>query len=604
MVAECRRQLEKAGSFSHLKSSELEHDLRRYEGFLQMLVSFESDEQLVRLGQTEEAVGMLTAQVLALARFRRSNFTGLWRQLVRIKTHCACHFDMLLDDLAASPLFLESTLETLQLSRISQLFSALQSAYAGNNSGGAAGLGSRNVFDPAAFPALALWRGWVDPSYAAEVHRQICARMSVLCTPAAVLPSSGPDSVHSQCTPPSPPQTHKSSSSSSGILRAHSSSMARLSIDEGCGIFTAYLDNSETMINYQAGMSADASSRDSFSLWWPAADSSDKPLSTVRISHDMFSGPWFAAGHHRSELQLMPNHVIPFLQSELNLNKLAHISQEPAHYRPESPDTEADTKDKDKVLRRERLRCAQKMQRQIIMQDLKPTLLVSEHRIEYHDPETPTMRVVLRTNVQTLHTSPSANMVWLGQALDGRDKGLHNGLKSSFDSDLAFDIIEVYLGSKDAQMPSWLAHLFLDSGLVHPVLDFDMYLHATADGCAHRLEELPYWLVDSQRKSFLYSRQQQQLGQSRHVEIPVDLCSPTETTLLLPRSPTLAVRTRIHRHSHGYSLRYCLTVALFVATVLSIASTVWPSHDHILGFVVEFVDLLLQWLSRLFHFIF
>ncbi|KAJ1813907.1 hypothetical protein LPJ75_002990, partial [Coemansia sp. RSA 2598] len=496
MAAECRRQLDKAGSFLHLKGSELEHDLRRHEGFLQTLVSLDGDEQLVGLGQAEEAVGTLTAQVLALARFRRSNFSGFWHQLARLKTHCSRHFDALLDDLAASPLFTESALETLQLFRISQLYSALQSAYA---AGGGADAGTGNTYEPAAFPALALWRGWVDPLYAAEVHRQICARMSVKCTSAAAAaPPSGPDfpsnhmhtdPVHSPCTPPSPPQTHKSSSSSSSSSLSQTRSRRKvLSIDEGCGVFTVYLDNSQTMEKYRAGMSTDASARDSLSLWWPA-DVCDASLS-VRISHDVYSGPWFAAGHQRSELQMMPDHVIPFLQSELNLNKLAQRPDQPSQYRPGSPDAEVEAK----ALRRERLRCAQKMQKQIIMQDLKPLLLVSEHRTEYYDPDNPGVRVVLRTDVQTLHNPPSANMAWLKQVLDGRDQASSRSPKSSFNTDLAFDVIEVHLGPDNAQMPSWLAHLFFDSGLVHPVLDFDMYLHAAADGCTRQLKELPYWL--------------------------------------------------------------------------------------------------------------
>ncbi|KAJ2635656.1 hypothetical protein GGF40_003472 [Coemansia sp. RSA 1286] len=593
MVTECRRQLEKAGSFLHLKGSELEHDLRRYEGFLQMLASLDGDEQLVGLGQVEEAVGTLTAQVLALARFRKSNFTGFWRQLARAKAHCTLHFDALLEDLAASPLFAESTLETLQLFRISQLYCALQSAYSGSSG---AGLGSADVYEPAAFPALGLWRGWVDPSYTAEVHRRICARMSVVCTPAAAVLPSGPgfsdghadtDHIHgSQCIPPSPPQTHKSSSPASSISQTHPPKAP--SIAEGCSVFTAYLDNSETMAKYRAGMSTDASARDSLSLWWPV--NSCGASSAVHISHDVYSGPWFAAGHRRSELQLMPDHVIPFLQSELNLNRLAHFPHEPRQYRPGSPDTETESK----VLRRERLRCAQKLQKQIIMEDLKPLLLVSEHRIEYYDPESPSVRVVLRRNVQTLHKPPSANMAWLKQAFEGQPQDPHK-LKDGFDRDLAFDIVEVDLGPNNAQMPSWLAHLFFDSALVHPVLDFDVYLHGAAESCAHRVEELPYWIVDSQRKSFVYSQQ-------RHVEISMDMQSPSETTLLLPRSPALTVCARIRQHSHGYSLRYCLTMALFIATVLSIAFTAWPSHDRILGFVLELADLIVQWISRLLHF--
>ncbi|KAJ2466776.1 hypothetical protein EV174_006486, partial [Coemansia sp. RSA 2320] len=97
------------------------------------------------------------SQALALARFRRSNFTALWKQLARLRGHCQRHFDDLIDRTYASALFSESSLETHYLFRISQLYNIIQIEQASCRGDVA---GSATPARMLSFPALAVWRGW------------------------------------------------------------------------------------------------------------------------------------------------------------------------------------------------------------------------------------------------------------------------------------------------------------------------------------------------------------------------------------------------------------------------------------------------------------
>ncbi|KAJ2486879.1 hypothetical protein IWW37_005449, partial [Coemansia sp. RSA 2050] len=245
-----------------MKSNELEHSIRACEHYIQALaLSSDCDERLVGLGQTEEAVGAAMSQVLALARFRRSNFTALWRQLVRLRSHCRLHFDELIDKVYASALFGESSLETHQLFRISQLFNDIQAGHAACS--GSAGSCSASSPTSAAFPTLVLWRGWVEHTSVQNLHSELCKVLSVS-SPA--FPSDVGSIVHgdlegvpnlrlepygalNDMAPPSPPQTHKSSSASLFSAATH---------PRGCPTYTMYLDNAATLGNYQAGLSTDA----------------------------------------------------------------------------------------------------------------------------------------------------------------------------------------------------------------------------------------------------------------------------------------------------------------------------------------------------------
>ncbi|KAJ1746138.1 hypothetical protein LPJ58_005818, partial [Coemansia sp. RSA 1591] len=299
---------------------------------MQTITELSADEQLIRLGQIEEAIGATMGQVLALGRFRRSNFTGLWRQLWRVREHCIVHFDELVELLAASPLFGESSLETHQLFRVSQVFGSIQSCYTGTTAP-----------HLAMFPALKLWRGWVDPARVRKVLRLLRRR---LVRPNADVPPVGlahgalsqygsfptvnPVGHTSRshiCTvvpPPSPPHTHKSTSpqrtyqSSSSHTSPTPSAKQSSSIDNSSNVCTVYLDT-PTLARYHAGLATEASTCNAFSLAWEASNAD----SSVRISHDTLHGPWFADRRCASAVTLQPHQLLPFLQNELNLNKLA-----------------------------------------------------------------------------------------------------------------------------------------------------------------------------------------------------------------------------------------------------------------------------------------
>ncbi|KAJ2373655.1 hypothetical protein GGI05_007431, partial [Coemansia sp. RSA 2603] len=356
------------------------------------------------------------------------------------------------------------------------------------------------------FPSLACWRGWVDPKCFANVHRLICARMSVVCAPLADMRDVSrkgdayehSESIQRQCTPPSPAQTHKSSTSSLAQQGSRASwthsDRSSSSTDVGNDILCMYLDNG-TLNKYHAGLATEASTRSTLSLTWAA--NSNQPDFPVYMCHNVYSGPWFASRQESSQVALMPDHVLPFLHSEMNLNKLPFAAHNPDHYRPESPDTETESK----AQRREKLRNAQKIQKQIIMENLKPTMAALERRIEYYDPTSPGLRIVMHRNVQLLQSDFNSNFRWLKHALGTEDRPS----LGSFDYHLPFDTIEVHLGSDNAEMPDWLARLFFESKLVHAVLDFDIYIHGIASLNANKVSEVPYWVVDCSRKSYARS---------------------------------------------------------------------------------------------------
>ncbi|KAJ2750630.1 vacuolar transporter chaperone [Coemansia pectinata] len=475
-----------ASLFVHMKSSELGHSIRACEHYIRALASsFDYDERLVGLGQTEEAIGAAMSQVLALTRFRRSNFTALWRQLARLRSHCHLHFDELIDKVYASALFSESSLETHHLFRISQLYNDIQAGHAASN--GSASSGSALTPAPAAFPTLVLWRGWVEHTSVEKLHSKLCNMLSVSC---AALTSDVGGVVHgtSGCmsnlrldsygtlndmAPPSPPQTHKSSSASSSSAAVH---------PRGRPTYTMYLDNVATFSNYQTGLSTDASRRDSLSICWQKPAIGDDDKAVVHVCHDEYSGPWFAAQHNTTSLSLDSDHVLPFLHSELNLNKLTHSPRIQRECQSEIQDDEAMFR----MLKREQLRTAQKIQKRIIMEALAPVLMAAEDRVEYVHEENRTLRVVLRRNVRLLYKDCASDIDFCGA--NGHVCGWVEQLFGDEHADstmptetLGFDLLEVHFGQASGfQPPDWLAELFFDSALVRPILDFDLYLHGIA----------------------------------------------------------------------------------------------------------------------------
>ncbi|KAJ1890481.1 vacuolar transporter chaperone [Kickxella alabastrina] len=609
MVLAFQQELEKVSSFLHLKSSELEYRIRTSETVLQEISMLDGGEQLVGLSQTEEALGAAMGQLLALARFRRSNFNGFWRQLSRLQAHCHWHYSDVLERLSSSSLFGESLLDTQQLFRVSQLYAQTQGAFIN----GAAGIGSLPVF-----PGLNHWRGWVDPAVSAKVRRILHTKLSVASSPEIKMQDAGHNSDNAiyvrsqqgmgqeqeqdqrqlvQLMLQSPPQTHTPSTNNSVSPSGSFCSVRSARAGAESCVLTVYLDG-DAMPKYHAGMPAEAPSRDSLSLWWHA-DKEHRPAfeSTVHMCHDVHRGPWFAAAHEKLQVDLEPRYVLPFLHSELNLSKLPLMAPKYYQYNPESS---SDDEAEHAVQRREQFQRVQKMQKHIILEDLKPTLMVSEQRTEYWDLEDPHIRIVLRTNVRLAHSDAGTSMQWLEKTLDAANTGAHTDI---FGENVPFDIIEVHMDSTTAQqMPDWLAHLFFDSSLVHPVLDFDMYVHGIATLCADRTDYLPYWMVDYCCKAYVCRMSAQPLHpvQTHHTETEylrdIESQYPTETTLLIP---SLAPPTARCQGCTGSPLRYYLTVALLSATVFSVALSIWPYHSQIVVILEELADLIAQWVSRL-----
>ncbi|KAJ1793510.1 vacuolar transporter chaperone [Coemansia sp. RSA 2167] len=630
MVLACQRELEKVSSFLHLKGSESEHAIQACEHHMQTITELSADEQLIRLGQIEEAIGATMGQVLALGRFRRSNFTGLWRQLWRVREHCIVHFDELVELLAASPLFGESSLETHQLFRVSQVFGSIQSCYTGTTAP-----------HLAMFPALKLWRGWVDPARVRKVLRLLRRR---LVRPNADVPPVGlahgalsqygsfptvnPVGHTSRshiCTlvpPPSPPHTHKSTSpqrtyqSSSSHTSPTPSAKQSSSIDNSSNVCTVYLDT-PTLARYHAGLATEASTCNAFSLAWEASNAD----SSVRISHDTLHGPWFADRRCASAVTLQPHQLLPFLQNELNLNKLAPSQSLP--HLPLSPGSDSEHR----MRQRDLQRSAQKIQRQIILDDLRPVVLSNEERFEFVDPLAPGLRVVLRTHIRLAYRGRMAECTEAGGQC-WLQNVLYNGFESvdaqTETEQLPFGLIEVHLDdAHEQQMPDWLAQLFFESAHIHPVLDFDLYLHAVATLRTRHVTGLPYWMADCYRGPFARSESNpldlsprsdpstrvspaccHHSPEHSPIDIPHvlparSLSHAAESTHLLPSPVSRSRQFSPVPHLSSLTPRYCMTLVLAVAMGFSIAISIWPHHHQITQIIVELVDLIVQWVGQL-----
>ncbi|KAJ1990339.1 hypothetical protein GGI25_005312 [Coemansia spiralis] len=634
MSLTCQRELEKVSAFLHMKGSELEHSIRACEHYVQTMASLELDEQFVGLGQTEEAVGAAMSQVLAMARFRRSNFTAFWRQLDRLQTHCPWHYSELLDRVALSPLFTESSLETQQFFRASQLYSAVQSAYTA-----ASGLQTEGPQHQqlllSGFPGLRIWRGWIDHACVGKVHNLLSSRLSVESNFSKVKPSSTlistavvsgeVDAQLEQRTPPSPPQTHKSLSSSSLSSTASSPSTMRTKSKR---VFTAFLDNERSLSKYHLGLNTDAFTRDLVSLTWLAGDGNQNAY----ISDDKFSGPWFAASHDASMAMLKTQQILPFLHGELNLNKLVPPVLPPpspllAHVPPpylnqqstaglNSPDS--GNTEYHRTMRREQLRSAQKIQKKIIMEDLKPLVLTTEDRIVYTDTSSPgSVRIVLRRNVnfyykdkmagsslQGLNTAASSEC-WLASVIKYGTPPTSTDYEDTV-GELPFDLIEIYLG--EGSMPEWLSQLFFDCALVHPVLDFDVYIHSIAALRMRKVEILPYWMVDYSRGNLCNPSDHSFIDMSATLQPELQQTTPScpcESTHLLHNPASSGYRSRDinyrGRSNCISSIRTSASVILMIAVIVSVVLSIWPYHQQIANLLVEFSDLVAQWIARLLH---
>ncbi|KAJ1873335.1 vacuolar transporter chaperone [Coemansia sp. RSA 990] len=610
IVLACQKELEKVSSFLHMKGSEIEHNIQACEHHIQSMSLQSPDEQLIHLGQIEETIGATMGQVLALARFRRSNFTGLWRQFCRVEPHCTHHFHELVESLATSPLFNESSLETHQMFRISQVFSSIQSCY---SAGGVSAAGR-----PSMFPALALWRGWIDPARVRKVLRLLRKRLTETCTDTQAPAHSSPmhaslppnstfaapsRSKHLQCAlpSPSPPNTFHSSahiSPTSSASQLHTNNAPNV----GNNVYTLHLDN-PALARYHASLLAESSTCNSFLLSWADGDNA------VRMSHSTLQGPWLADHHCLSEITLAPHQLLPFLQNDLNLNKLA-LSQSLPHL-PLSPESDSDHR----VRQRDIQRSAQKIQKRLILENLKPLVLTNENRYEFTDPHVPGFRVVVRTNVtfayndrMTEYTPDAASKTWLQNVL-------YNGLDADRASmkQLPFSLIEIHLGSEQSQMPDWLAHLFFDTRSVHPVLDFDLYVHAIATLRMDRVSDIPYWVVDCCRYPFALPDSSPCSSPTTHVSristirsaahSPIDIpASPAavqlagESTPLLPISVSRSISATTQQPQN---IRYHLSAILATATVLSLVVCVWPHHEQIARIVVEIINLIAEWVGRM-----
>ncbi|KAJ2765157.1 hypothetical protein IWQ56_004212, partial [Coemansia nantahalensis] len=495
------------GSLLHVKCRQSEQSIAACEIQVHAAAGLADGERMVRLGQAEDAAGAAMAMAQALASFRRASFTGLWRQLGRLRAHCPAHFAVLAGALAASPLFGESSHEPHQLLRVSQAYAAIHACYAGC------------AAPPPAHAALRLWRGWVDASCLPKVHAALRE--------------------HLHCGPPG----HKLPPSPTRSLHG-----AR-----GRTVCTAFLDSAD-LARYHAGLSASPASCDALSLWW-ATDDDDDDEAAVHVAHDVSSGPWLADQRRVSAATLAPHQLLPFLHSELNLGKLGSAGSPLGMALPRTPESDTESR-----LQR---RSAQKIQRKMIMERLRPLVLASEERFDYTDPATPGLRVSIRAHIRLAYDDSMADPTAAADGGGGQcllKDVLEHGpaaLDSCADTTAPpFAVIEVHLGDGDDQMPGWLAQMFFEGALVHPVLDFDIYLHAIATLCPQRASGLPYWLVDCSQ-------------------------SPFDTP---PASP---------------ALRRILTAALATAVAVSILLTIWPCHQQIARIVVEMADVLAEWVGRL-----
>ncbi|KAJ1949461.1 hypothetical protein EC988_004760, partial [Linderina pennispora] len=495
LVREYSTELERIGSFVHLKGAELEAGVQTCAQYLGSLNAMDYGEQLVYLGQAEETVGAAMAQTLALARLRRANFSALYRILDKLRHVCPVHHAELLDALAASPLFGESSLETQLMFRISQIYDVVQGAYEG-------GVQDQCLGRLQAFPNLALWRGWVDPRNASRVHRRLCAKLTRVPPPDRARQGQPKEDLSPRMDPPpSPPQTNPSVATQSPVPCA-------IQIDDAHeGRATLYFDTKD-MGSYCGGLSPETADRETLELFW-----SEQDAQIVTIEQHACSGPWQSTRTPKASALLESRFVVPFLNSEFNFDNL---------HTPAVAETET------KAQQRQRIIEAQRIQRSIIMNDLKPLLLASEERTEYVDLEHPGVRVVLRRNVTIAHDSQMADSSWLEAALRAHPTGRSESLP--------FALFELHLDGH-AELPAWLGQMFFESSLVRPVLDFDLYLHGIALLRGDLVDDLPYWLVDYHRdllhpKSTVPSLRTTSSQSTKSVAIDVPQL-PTETTELL-----------------------------------------------------------------------
>ncbi|KAJ2020475.1 hypothetical protein IWW57_005003, partial [Coemansia sp. S610] len=374
--------------------------------------------------------------------------------------------------------------------------------------------------------------------------------------------------------PPSPPQTHRSSSESLFSATAH---------PRGRPTYTVYLDNVATLSNYQVGLSTDASQRDSLSLSWQRPAIGDSERAAIYVCQDEYSGPWFAAQHCSTSLVLDPDHVLPFLNSELNLNRLTRSPSDQDRSR-HLPCTQEDGETL-RALKREQMRSAQKIQKKIIMGGLAPVLVAAEDRVEYVYEEDPALRVVLRRNVRMMYKDCASDSGfscangkvcdWIEKLVDDDD---HTDSTLSAEA-LGFDLLEVHFGhAGGSQPPDWLARLFFDSALVRPILDFDLYLHGIATLRPDSATDFPYWLVDCSWKHLETAQpphcpsraESMDLAADSVVDIPADYSSETTHLLHISASPSQLRRDGLRpRTRSSSSRRYRSMLAmLLLATVV------------------------------------
>ncbi|KAJ2685301.1 Phosphate metabolism transcription protein, partial [Coemansia spiralis] len=310
--------------------------------------------------------------------------------------------------------------------------------------------------------------------------------------------------------------------------------------------------------------------------------------------------------------------LLPFLHGELNLNKLDPVGSPLVPALPHSPESDAEQRSQ----RREQRRSAQKIQRKMIMERLRPLVLASEDRFDYTDPAAPGLRVSLRTQIRLAYDDGMADAAPAGAGEPCLLKSvLEHGpmvLDGCANAEaLPFAVIEVHLGDGEDQMPGWLAQVFFESALVHPVLDFDLYLHAIATFCPQHATGLPYWLVDCCRLPFATPPGSPVTAIASLCPSPAAVtCSPTPNYSMVdiplrpsaasapPSPPTEASQLLPAHHASAPGpspgeLRRTLSAALAAAVIVSVALTVWPCHQDVARIVVEMADLLAQWVGRL-----
>ncbi|KAJ1957421.1 Phosphate metabolism transcription protein [Dipsacomyces acuminosporus] len=371
---------------------------------------------------------------------------------------------------------------------------------------------------------------------------------------------------------------------------------------------TVYFDDS-AMTKYQSGLSVESPTKESLQLW-----RSEQDNQIVHLEQSSYTGPWFAGSVAKTSATLGSQYVLPFLNSDFNFDRI----------RPTTKEEEVKEEEESATQRRARARTLQRIQRHIIMENLSPVLLATEERAEYADPANPGIRIVLKRNAaisyderMSQHTASTSDnddgLCWLQQLLDDR---LPNGPTpaTSVVERLPFATIEVHLdNNSNGLLPDWLHHLFFESSLVHPVLDFDLYSHGIALMHQDKVESLPYWLVDYYRDvpcpltPSPTARSQSSRSLQPSVEGPLDGHSGnaqdtyTESTPLLPApvSARSGSTPPLGRHTLAKRIRYALGIALLAAMALSIAIATWPYHEQLLQFLAELADVIAQWVFRL-----